>query len=347
LLFVLFSARVCGQSCRCGDEFVFLQGYMEKNYAGFRDKVNAGNRVAYDSMTASLYRRAVSIGKPGVCLALMRQWLGFFRDAHNYLSEVAPARETGLAATHVVVATRVVAAVQARQLSDQTLYIGIASFGEENAAAIDSLLKADSALLRTSPNLIIDVRGNGGGSDFSYEPLMPLLYTDPVHGIGVDVLATADNIKSWSSVLDDKYISGWTRFSVQNKIAAMKAHPGGWVSITPDLTATRREVRAFPHRIVILIDSGCASTTEQFLLEAMQSRKVTLMGQHTEGVLDYSNVRDVPLSCMPFTLHYATTRSRRIDAGKGIDNIGLQPGVVFGDGVDWVEAARKYLEEGR
>src|SRR6202789_4452261 len=275
LLFVLFSVRVCAQSCYCGDEFVFLQGYMEKNYAGFRDKVNAGSRVAYDSMTASLYRRAVSIRKRGVCLALMRQWLGFFRDAHNYLSELAPARETGLAAT------RVVAAVQARPLSDQTLYIGIASFGEENAAAIDSLLKADSALLRISPNLIIDVRGNGGGSDFAYEPLMPLLYTDPVHGIGVDVLATADNIKSWSNVLDDKYISGWTRFSVQNKIAAMKAHPGGWVSITPDLTATRRAARAFPHRVVILIDSGCASTTEQFLLEAMQSRKVTLMGQHT------------------------------------------------------------------
>ena len=194
------------------------------------------------------------------------------------------------------------------------------------------------------PNLILDLRGNDGGSDFVYEPLTPLLYADPVHDIGVDVLATADNVKSWSALLDNKNITGWTRYSIQHTIAGMKAHPGQFISVTPDRVATLPVVRPFPQRVVVLIDGACASTTEQFLLEAMQSRKVLVMGQHTAGVLDYSNVRERPFDCLPFTLHYCTTRSRRIDQGKEIDNIGIQPAMVLGDEEDWVEAARKYLE---
>jgi C-terminal processing protease CtpA/Prc len=95
----------------------------------------------------------------------------------------------------------------------------------------------------------------------------------------------------------------------------------------------------------VLIDEDCASSTEQFLLEAIQSRKVTLMGQHTAGILDYANVRDEALPCMSFILHYATTRSQRVDAGKGIDNVGIKPRVMLGANQDWVEEARRYLEK--
>ena len=173
---------------------------------------------------------------------------------------------------------------------------------------------------------------------------MPIVYTDPVHGIGVDVLATDDNIKAWSVLLDDKYVTGWTRYRIQNNIAEMKRHPNQFISVTSDGTTKLPGVRPFPQRIAVLMDGVCGSTTEQFLLEAAQSRKVVLMGQHTAGILDYANVREHPFDCLPFTLNYATTRSRRIDQGKGIDNVGIQPAIVLSDEVDWVEAARKYLE---
>jgi hypothetical protein len=51
------------------------------------------------------------------------------------------------------------------------------------------------------------------------------------------------------------------------------------------------------------------------------------VGEHSSGVLDYSNVVRREFSCPPFTLHYPTTRSRRIDAGLGIDNKGIQPDI--------------------
>jgi Peptidase family S41 len=461
LALMLLSSGLSAQSCNCRDEFFRLQRYMEQNYAGFKDKVTAGNRAMYDSTTADLCHRAARTDKPLFCMALMQEWLGFFRDRHNSISQnvkfdsvygggseirLTASMLASLGRRHEKAAGRgaipdiegiyyfsdstykiaiiknktadrdyagvilesraptwkpgqvklelvrsgsgrfvVIAYLRdhsatvehfvfdgssfndgewfregsaasrhsgghrpdlvARQLSPQTFYIGIGSFDESNAAAIDSIFRADSVLLRTSPNLVLDLRGNGGGSDFAYGALAPLVYTDPVRDIGVDVLATADNVRSWSALLDDKYVTGWTRYSIQNTIAAMKGHLGQMIAVSGDRVETRRGVRPFPQRVAVLIDGDCASTTEQFLLEAVQSSKVTLMGRHTAGILDYSNVREHPFDCLPFILHYATTRSRRIDQGKGIDNVGILPAVVLGDDVDWVEAARKYLEE--
>lgn len=462
MLLLLVSARVSAQSCNCKDDFLSLRAFMEKNYSGFKDKVTAGNRAAYDSFSGAITTRAARTGKPLFCLALMQEWLNFFKDRHNTISQsvlsdspvnkvetivltpsvlaslerrnkkdvrrespgsiegvyyysdstykiaIVKSKTTDRDYAGVIVESRAPSwkvgqvklelvehnpgrfvavfylrdhkatvedfvfdgssfnhgelfrvgtpgpgqaggdrlAVQARSLSPQTFYIGIGSFYEGNAAAIDSLVRADSMLLRTMPNLVLDLRGNGGGSDFVYQPLMPLIYADTVHTIGVDVLATPDNVKSWSSMLDDKYVTGWTRYYIQNTITTMKGHLGQTIAITADRATTLREVRPFPRHVVVLIDGDCASTTEQFLLEALQSSKVTLMGRHTMGVLDYSNVREMPIFCLPFTLHYATTRSRRVDHGKGIDNIGIQPAMVLGDDVDWVEAARNYLEDG-
>ncbi|MCK6609345.1 MAG: hypothetical protein L6Q46_13755 [Flavobacterium sp.] len=63
-------------------------------------------------------------------------------------------------------------------------------------------------------------------------------------------------------------------------------------------------------------------------MEARQSSKVILAGHHTMGVLDYSNVRMVDFECMPLTLGYSTTRSRRIP-NEAIDGKGVQPNVIL------------------
>ena len=450
IAFTLFAIRLSAQTCYCPDEFQTLKEYMERNYAGFNDKVTPATRAAYDSTSAAAYRLAKSIKRPLFCLALMRQWLNFFQDAHNYLTQQTQPACTDCGETVLLPASTLTElqtgksiqgiyynrdstykiaivknknagrdfvgvmlesraptwkpgqiklelkaagpnrylaisylrdhsaegtemifdgttinngawfragspkphagwvsrpVLQARRLSAKTYYIGLGSFDEGNAAAIDSLFRADSVLLRSIPNLILDLRGNGGGSDFVYGPVTPVIYGGPFKITGVDVRATTDNIKSWSLLLGDKYITGELRFWIQMNIAAMKANPGQFIPATTNRFSILPEVRTFPQRVAVLIDEDCGSTTEQFLLEAMQSKKVTLMGQHTRGVLDYANVRTVALPCLPYTLNYATTRSRRIDQGKGIDNVGIQPAIVLGDDVDWVVAARKYLEQ--
>ncbi|WP_175404057.1 S41 family peptidase [Mucilaginibacter sp. PPCGB 2223] len=236
--------------------------------------------------------------------------------------------------------------VQFKSLSDRTSYIRIGTFDEGNSKAIDSVFKANESSLKSKPNLILDLRGNGGGADFAFYPILPYLYTNPIYNIGTDVLATDDNIKSWLPILSNNNFPQSTKDAIKNNITKMQEHIGRYVSLSDDDTTKFEKIEPYPQKIVILIDNHCASTTEQLLLTALQSKKVTLMGQRTAGVLDHASVRSAPFPCSHFTLYYATTRSRRIDQGKGIDDTGgIKPNIVLPFDQNWITEATKYLEK--
>ena len=67
-----------------------------------------------------------------------------------------------------------------KQLDDKTTYLRIPSFDVSEAKLIDSLVKANLKKIKNSPNLIIDIRENGGGGDRSYQPLLPLIFDTKV-----------------------------------------------------------------------------------------------------------------------------------------------------------------------
>jgi hypothetical protein len=234
--------------------------------------------------------------------------------------------------------------VAGKLLSEHTLYLKIKSFSQSNAVNIDSLFKAYKVVLDKTPNLIIDLRDNGGGSDFAYAPITPYLYTDTIKKIGVDALATEQNIEGWKPLLKMADIPAAQKKEITDIIESMERGKGGFVNVVEDKKEVLGNIKPYPQKVAILVNSGCASTTEEFLMDAMQSKKVTVIGEATAGVLDYANMRQVTLPCMPYTLYYATTRSRRIDMGKGIDNIGVQPAIKLTSSQNWVVEAQKYLE---
>ncbi len=75
------------------------------------------------------------------------------------------------------------------------LYFRIPSFDPSQKKAIDSVLDANDEMLSKMPNLIIDIRGNGGGSDFSFSNIVPYLKTNPISTVGVEYLSTSMNNK--------------------------------------------------------------------------------------------------------------------------------------------------------
>lgn len=451
LFFLFISLRASGQQCDCEKEFLYVKGFIEQNYAGFKDKQAQMTKARYSEITQKF--GALSKETTENCLLVIAQYLDSFKDQHiqvgsrfdatkidsNYISQrpvfklsdeklAALSRSTGKEGIYVfrhdssykiavvkdstalhdyvgvIIGSRLphwkkgqlkfeakrvndslykgvlymrnhmpkveyfsfgknrvsgdwqregtawdntpytYTPVAAQKLSDKTLYLKIASFSPSNAKNIDSLLKAHEATLASTPNLVLDLRDNGGGSDFTYLPLLPYLYTQPVKGIGVDVLATQSNIDGWKVLLNDDEIPEQNKKSIAGIIANMEQHKGQLVSIVPDYIDSSYKPMAYPKKVVVLINRGCASTTEQFLLYARQSAKVVLVGEPTQGTLDYSNMREAPLPCMPYVLYYATTRSRRLDVGQGIDNVGIQPTVLLPNGKDWIEEARKIAE---
>lgn len=232
-----------------------------------------------------------------------------------------------------------------KSLSPNTFYIKLGSFNLNQKPAIDSILKANEALLNSIPNLVLDLRDNGGGGDAAWEPFIPYFYTQPIKETGADVWATPNNIAGYKKYLDYKNKSKEHIDRLSSLIEKMEKSKGQWIKNNDDAINSSFIPKLFPKKIVVLINRWCGSATEEFLLAAQQSSKVILMGEHTVGNLDYSNVVSVPFSCYPYTLNYATTRSRRLDIGQGIDNVGIAPKYRLAEEADWVKEALKILEQ--
>lgn len=209
----------------------------------------------------------------------------------------------------------------------QTVVLKLPSFRGEFAPTIDSMIRNNFGLITSKERLIIDLRGNEGGSDFCFAPLIPLVYTNPIYTEGVSVLASEDNINSWEILLDNPKFSMEIKGRIRELVAEMKLKKGKFVNV-PGETTKLEEVLPKPSHIGILVDKKCAGATEQFLLLAKQSTKVTIYGQPTAGILDYAYMRSTAMPNIPYRLYYATAKSQRLPH-KPINPTGIMPHIIF------------------
>jgi len=233
------------------------------------------------------------------------------------------------------------------QLNNKTNVLTIKNFDSHYRKTIDSVITANAVLLGKTDNLIIDVRGNGGGADISYRPLKKYLYTNPYRIIGVDYWCSPDNVEKWNLLTKDMDFPKESRKNFKTYADSMAVHIGGYWSPFAEIIEEKMDtVLTFPKKIAVLMDGNCGSTTEQFLLDPVSnSTKVVKMGQHSAGILDYASLHSIPMPCGYLEIDYATAKSRRIKMGKGIDNKGIQPDITLDATVDWIDYARKYLEK--
>jgi len=217
-----------------------------------------------------------------------------------------------------------------QKVADNTLLLKIPSFGYYNKKYIDSLLNSNDNLIKSTENLIIDVRYNGGGADASYEKIMPYLYTNPIRKIGAALLSTELNNKRSVEFINDPEWSDEDKKQEKVILNKLNKRIGEFVDIDESIITidTLKEVYTNPKNVAILVNGNCASTTEEFLLEAKQSKKVKLVGTTTEGVLDISNMYYVTSPCEEFELLYSLSKSYRIPA-MTIDGKGIQPDYYF------------------
>lgn len=231
-----------------------------------------------------------------------------------------------------------------RQINDSTGYLRISSFEAALYPLADSVMNTNDDFLRKAPNLVIDVRGSGWGAEKLIERLRPLLYTQPVRITGADFYATPDNIAAWGHILDEQvgklpeeYVE-----QIRTLIHQGDGLQGRLVSMGPDENMILPSPLPAPTKVVVLINEYCNNTAEQFLLEAVQSQKVKLMGTATAGALDYANLSQVRFSAPDFGVSYPVTRSRRVAMGQGIDNKGIQPVVKLNfRSAGWLEEVLK------
>lgn len=232
-------------------------------------------------------------------------------------------------------------------LSETTLWLRLPDFDPTRAEALAKLLTAAADRLSRVPNLLIDLRDNGGGSDFVYEPLLPIIASRPIYGIGVELRASDDNIALRAEVADSlRAKQPDVAEFLDGQIARMRANPGGYVAgdTRPFSIMPLDAVRPFPRRVAVLID-GAGSSGEQFILAARQSRKVTLFGrENSAGVLDFANVVGMTTPSGRFHMFWATSRSLRLPDDP-VDPHGIAPDVrIPADAVDPIGFVTAWLE---
>lgn len=235
------------------------------------------------------------------------------------------------------------------RLNETTLYLRIPSFLETQKQAIDSVIEANRELILSTENLIIDIRNGTGGSDNSYEELIPLLYTNPIREVGTEYLSTSLNNQRMLDFINNPEYG----FNEEDKMWAktgfekLSNHLGEFVNLdTSNVSIIRYDtVYPYPKNVGIIINQQNGSTDEQFLLAAKQSRKVKLFGTTTFGVLDVSNMYFVLSPCGEFELGYSLSRSMRIPEFC-IDGKGIQPDYYLDKGIpeyQWTQYVNSIL----
>lgn len=235
------------------------------------------------------------------------------------------------------------------QLNSKTLMLRIPSFSYESKAAIDSVLAVNKDLILRTENLILDIRSGTGGSDSSFNDLIPYLYTNPIRTVGVQFRSTKlNNQRMLDFINNPKYgFDEDEKKWAQAGFDKLEMNLGKYVGLNQyDVNSRSLDtVYEFPKHVAIIINGGNGSTDEQFLLAAKQSKKVKLYGKTTFGVLDISNMYFIDSPCNEFEFGYALSRSKRIP-NFPIDEIGIQPDYYLDEDIpeeEWISYVNELL----
>ena len=237
-----------------------------------------------------------------------------------------------------------------KRLTNKTTILKLSNFSYPFVATIESLIEKNRNILENSENLIIDLRGNGGGTTDAFEKILPYILTNPIRSVGAEYLSTPtfiNGLKKYNSSFTDKEKHKEEIADNERKIKLLEANPGKFVNFSSNIIETNTITLAAksPKQIVFLADNKVASSGEALLLIAKQSKKVKVIGTPTSGVLDYANAYFFDdFVCTNYRLLMPTYRSLRIPEYP-IDNIGIQPDIYMDKTIeDWEKYAVEYLE---
>jgi C-terminal processing protease CtpA/Prc len=209
---------------------------------------------------------------------------------------------------------------------------------------LDQLMAEHKEILVKTPHWVIDCRNNGGGSDITYRKITPYLYTNRTLHYHNKVWCTRDNAQKYAELASSNDFPWYYKLYGRYMYRRIMRNVGKMVGKNGTVKGLRGKFKPYPKRVAILINGGCASSCESFVQVAQQSKKVTLIGTNTAGISDYGNLHTLTFPCKKFTMRYPTTRTNAVDAGKGIDGVGIPPQVRLDEQTDWIEYARKYLK---
>lgn len=228
-----------------------------------------------------------------------------------------------------------------RTFDESTVIVIVPSHSPEYAPLLREFVEKYRERILKSENLIIDIRGDEGGSTGTTGALMPFLVTPSKRpgrywvGDETMILSSPDNIRYFKKIESE----GWLP---KNLVERLQTNVGKLITLadsgTEEDTPDESDVTAtpFPRNVAILLDDGVVSAGEAFLIQAMKYKKVTLFGENSGGVIDYQSTSVMSLAgCPSLGIYFGYpmfAASNRLPLG-GVNAKGIPPDVRIGRNV--------------
>lgn len=241
-----------------------------------------------------------------------------------------------------------------QQVDDQTVMLKIPTF-MNNDNRIEALVSKNDARIRQTENLIVDLRGNGGGNT-GWIYFLPYFMTNPVAQGNSLLRISEDNVKMKMAeiepVVKNPVPDEMKKYFTDNYMTALrKTYEELPVTKktfyeTPGVTIPLDSVTKYPKKIALVVDDLCGSSAEYFFYLSRQSKKTTTYGVNTVGMMDYEGMSvPTPLPLKQFYLTIPISKSVWTDT-RPIDQTGFTPQVKVNlPQEQWIRFIAKDLRE--
>lgn len=279
---------------------------VENNYVSFEDRLK-------NKESEYLHLKANLLADTLVCssdfLKNLKIYVSFFKDNHLRLADKYMYESTKLGSDTLLFKSDVI--------NSNTTYLKIGSFAYKSN--INRLIKkaTDVDSMNHRKNLIIDLRGNGGGDNRNFQRLLQFIATNTIYIRNSKLLVTPEN---WQCHKKREHLGDFNRGN-EGKLLTTP-----WSNTTNYLVLHYKPycVYDFPKRVAVLVDRDTGSAAEQFVFCAKQSLKVKIFGENTNGTVDNGYLNSFELIKDKLYINYATVK--KIDSDQNeVYNRGIAP----------------------
>jgi hypothetical protein len=302
--------------------------YLRVNDAGVVEELQQQGPQRLDGLDAQLLPQAAQAQSLAACAELLRRHLQAVRPGHLSLDW------TGLPPAVAAAAPSDAANLpfELRQVAGVPVLI-LRSFSTAYQNELHAVIARLGDTWRRGGRLVIDLRGNTGGADSVWSPLLDLTLGSPITVYGVRWWATPANAQALGEMAQAAGdASAEWRETVSARAQKLRsAASGSWLAFGP-VSATYEPphaARAIAH-VALVVDKGCAGSCEQMVMDIGGARNVTIWGQPTLGMLDAGNLGRYSLPGGRAQLNYALSMTQRPRAQQ-VDGKGITPARDLGD----------------
>lgn len=233
---------------------------------------------------------------------------------------------------------------------DEIPYLRLPDFYSVKPNHVDSIMKANHDKILESDFMVVDIRGNTGGSDATYFPVLPYLLDGPITLPSNGFWLSEDNTEYLINAFaasNDLTVEEYAKQEKEEYEMFIKnkgtAYFKGAETGNTSWTFATDTIYPGPKKVIVLTDEEVYSSGETFVYRVNQSDKVVVYGQNTAGVVDGFNGFPLDLGC--FTAFFPTSYRAPDIKENPIDPYGIAPDVYVNEKEDVLAYAIKHMTQ--